>query len=357
MKRLIAIAAAGCVLLTAGCGQRAPSADEGGGAGGPSSFAERAVPAPAPGEPTAGPDGAALPAPGGPAPLSADGRTSGTQPNAAAPVPTPAPAPAQSVPAPEPAKPNAKAEKPRQRGPAKPEPKAPAVSVQKSQSSAAKKLSLSELRAKYPEAFKVSGASKERNVALTFDDGPDDRFTPQVLDVLKAHGVKATFFLLGKRAEEHPDIVRRIVREGHAIGNHSYRHPQFPKLTVDQFAQEIEQTEEVLNRLTGYRPKLLRPPYGAIDEEQLQWAKSRGYMIVNWNVDSLDWKNLGEQQVSGNILGHAKAGSIVLQHSAGGDKQDLSGTVKALPGIIAKLREQGYGLVTVPELLHLSKSK
>jgi polysaccharide deacetylase family sporulation protein PdaB len=229
--------------------------------------------------------------------------------------------------------------------------------VQKSQQIAGKKLTLPQLRAKYPDAFRVSGASKERNIALTFDDGPDERFTPQVLDVLKAHGVKATFFLLGKKAEAHPAIVKRIVREGHVIGNHSYRHPLFTKITVDQFAQEVEQTEEVLNRLIGYKPKLLRPPYGEIDEEQLQWAKSRGYVIVNWNVDSLDWKNLGEQQVSGNILGHTKAGAIVLQHSAGGDSQDLSGTVKALPGIISKLREQGYGLVTVSELLHLPKQK
>jgi len=234
--------------------------------------------------------------------------------------------------------------------------KSPSVSVQKSQTSS-RRLTLPQLRAKYPDAFKLSGTSKERNIALTFDDGPDDKFTPQVLDVLKAHGVKATFFLLGKQAEAHPAIVKRIIREGHAIGNHSYRHPLFTKITVEQFNKEVEQTEEVLNRLTGYRPKLLRPPYGEINEEQLLWAHSNGYVVVNWNVDSLDWKNLGEQQVSGNILGHTKAGAIVLQHSAGGDSQDLSGTVKALPAIIAKLREQGYGLVTVPELLHLSKSK
>lgn len=235
--------------------------------------------------------------------------------------------------------------------------KAPSVTVQKSQSTAGKKLTLPQLRAKYPDVFRVSGASREHSIALTFDDGPDERFTPQVLDILKAHGVKATFFVLGKKAEAHPAIVKRMIREGHVVGNHSYRHPLFTKITVDQFAQEVEQTEEVLNRLVGYRPKLLRPPYGEIDEEQLQWANSRGYVIVNWNVDSQDWKSLGEHQVSGNILGHTKAGAIVLQHSAGGDSQDLSGTVKALPGIIAKLREQGYGLVTVPELLHMPKGK
>lgn len=237
------------------------------------------------------------------------------------------------------------------------QPKNPSVTVQKSQSTAGKKLTLPQLRAKYPDVFKVSGAAKESSIALTFDDGPDDRFTPQILDMLKAYGVKATFFVLGKKAEAHPDVIRRMVKEGHLVGNHSYRHPLFTKLTVDEFAKEVEQTEDVLNRIIGIRPKLLRPPYGEINEEQLQWAKNSGYMIVNWNVDSLDWKSLSEQQVSGNILGHTKAGSIVLQHSAGADSQDLSGTVKALPGIIAKLRGQGYNLVTVSELLHLPKYK
>ncbi|TMV51009.1 polysaccharide deacetylase family protein [Paenibacillus mesophilus] len=251
--------------------------------------------------------------------------------------------------------PSPKPEQPKGKRPA--QAKAPSVTVQKSQTTAGKKLTLPQLRAKYPDVLRVSGASRERSIALTFDDGPDERFTPQVLDILKAHGVKATFFVLGKKAEAHPAIVKRMIREGHVVGNHSYRHPLFTKITVDQFAQEVEQTEEVLNRLIGYRPKLVRPPYGEIDEEQLQWANSRGYVIVNWNVDSQDWKSLGEHQVSGNILGHTKAGAIVLQHSAGGDSQDLSGTVKALPGIIAKLREQGYGLVTVSELLHLPKSK
>ncbi|RKN64321.1 polysaccharide deacetylase family protein [Paenibacillus ginsengarvi] len=272
-----------------------------------------------------------------------------------------------SVPAPVPAAPVAETgkkepaavpvPKPEPRSKASKAAKVPSVSVQKSQAQAMKKLTIAELRAKYPEVFKLSGSAKEKNIALTFDDGPDERFTPQVLDVLKAYGVKATFFLLGKKAEAHPAIVKRIVREGHAIGNHSYRHPLFTKITVDQFADEVGRTEEVLNRIIGYRPKLLRPPYGEIGEGQLQWASAGGYVVVNWNVDSLDWKSLGEKQVSGNILNHTKAGAIVLQHSAGGDSQDLSGTVKALPAIIMKLREQGYGLVTVPELLHLPKNK
>lgn len=233
----------------------------------------------------------------------------------------------------------------------------PTVSVQKSQQIAAKRLTLPQLRAKYPEAFRVSGAPQDRRIALTFDDGPDDRFTPQVLDTLAAHGVRATFFVLGKKAEAHPEVLRRIVREGHELGNHSFSHPLFTKMTVEQFTGQIEQAETVIRQLGGYSPRLIRPPYGEIDEEQLQWAHKNGYTVVNWNVDSLDWKSIGAQEVSNNVLGHTKAGAIVLQHSAGGDTQDLSGTIQALPGIIARLREQHYELVPVSELLHLPKQK
>ncbi|MDF2721829.1 MAG: polysaccharide deacetylase family protein [Paenibacillus sp.] len=266
------------------------------------------------------------------------------QPQSAAAMPEPVPDPQPAL------KPEPPASSP-------PAPKPPTVSVQKSQSLESKRLTLPQLRAKYPDAFKVSGNSKEKSIALTFDDGPDAVFTPQVLDVLKAHGVKATFFVLGVKAEAHPAIVKRMIQEGHIVGNHSYRHPLFTKLSVEQFAHEIEQTDRQLVSLIGYRPKLLRPPYGEINEEQLLWAKNHGYVVVNWNVDSLDWKNLSESQVLANVLGHTKAGSIILQHSAGGGSQDMSGTVRAIPGIIVKLKEQGYRLVTLPELLKVPKSK
>ncbi|MFD0867543.1 polysaccharide deacetylase family protein [Paenibacillus residui] len=218
-------------------------------------------------------------------------------------------------------------------------------------------LTLSELRAKYPDSFRLKGSSKGKKVALTFDDGPDQRFTPQVLDVLKKYNVKATFFLVGYRAEANPAVVKRIAKEGHVIGNHSYNHPNFPKLPVTVFEQQINRTQNILSRLIGYEPKYIRPPYGAINEEQLQWAIKNQFLIVNWDVDSLDWKGLDAKQVSANILNHAHAGAIILQHSAGGDGQNLSGTIEALPGIIEKLQADGYELVTIPQLLNMSKSK
>lgn len=238
--------------------------------------------------------------------------------------------------------------------------KKPSVPVQKNQGQARisqKKLTLSQLVVKYPDTFKVRGSAQEKKVALTFDDGPDTRFTPKVLDALKVSQVKATFFVLGSQANAHPDMIRRIVNEGHIIGNHSYSHANLPKLTVDKFQSQIMSTESVLQGLIGYAPKLIRPPYGAINEEQVRWIADHHYLIVNWNVDSLDWKSLNSDQVLNNIMQQTKPGSIILQHSGGADSQDLSGTVQAIGPLISKLKAAGYTFVTVPELLHVAKSK
>lgn len=238
--------------------------------------------------------------------------------------------------------------------------KRPSLPVQKNQGQvriSQKKLTLSQLVVKYPETFKLRGSSQEKKVALTFDDGPDTRFTPKVLDALKANQVKATFFVLGTMANAHPDVIKRIVNEGHVIGNHSYSHENLPKLSVDKFQYQIESTESILQNLIGYAPRLIRPPYGAINEDQVKWIATHHYLIVNWNVDSLDWKSLNSDQVLHNILQQTKPGSIILQHSGGADSQDLSGTVQAIGPLITKLKAAGYTFVTVPELLHVTKSK
>jgi peptidoglycan-N-acetylglucosamine deacetylase len=233
--------------------------------------------------------------------------------------------------------------------------KKPSIPVQRQQETTQRKLSISELRSKYAEFFKVNGQTGVKKIALTFDDGPDNMYTPQVLDVLKAHNVKATFFLIGRRAEMNPSVVQRIIQEGHVIGNHSYNHPLFTKLSLADYKNQIERTSDILHTQIGYYPKLIRPPYGEITEEQLKWTGSQHYVIINWNIDSLDWKGLSADQVSRNIMSHARPGAIVLQPSAGGDKQDLSGTVAALSAIISQIRADGYELVTVPQLLNLPK--
>lgn len=214
-------------------------------------------------------------------------------------------------------------------------------------------LTLEELHKKYPTYFRISGSPDKHEVALTFDDAPDPRFTPDILDVLKKYNVKATFFVIGNRAEEHPELVRRMISEGHVVGNHSYSHPDFLKISDEAFHKQVNQTQTILKRLIGYEPALFRPPYGNITEEQIQWLASQNMYMIFWNVESLDWKGLSANQILANVLGHARRGSIILQHAGGGVGEDLSGTIKALPQIIEAFRKKGLQMVTVPELLDI----
>lgn len=221
------------------------------------------------------------------------------------------------------------------------------------QSSDRKSPTLGQLRSKYSETFKFSGPHVKR-VALTFDDVPDARYTSQVLDVLKMYKVKATFFVVGDRARKHPEIVRRIQREGHIIGNHSYNHPNFKPISLVKFQKQITRTEQVIQSIVGYRPKFIRPPYGEINEEQLKWAQRQGYTVVNWNVDSLDWKGLNKVEIQNNILQEVGPGSIILMHAGGGVGSNLTGTIKALPDVVKKLRGEGYQFVDLSHLLGIS---
>ncbi|MFB9327580.1 polysaccharide deacetylase family protein [Paenibacillus aurantiacus] len=208
-----------------------------------------------------------------------------------------------------------------------------------------------ELQRRYPGTFFVRGSRGSMKVALTFDDVPDPRYTPKVLDILAKYRVRATFFVLGSKAKAYPAMVARMRKEGHMIANHSYDHPVFPKISVHQFSQQIAQTDLLLRSLAGYSPRYLRPPYGAITPKQIEWAQANGYTVVNWDVDSEDWRSIGSARIMANIKSTLQPGSIILQHAGGGATQDLSGTVKALPQLIQYLRKKGYEIVPLPELL------
>ncbi|MCM3748251.1 polysaccharide deacetylase family protein [Paenibacillus pasadenensis] len=203
----------------------------------------------------------------------------------------------------------------------------------------------------FPGAFATHGPATSRRVALTFDDVPDNDYTPKVLDILAREKVKATFFIVGERALKHPDMVQRIVAEGHAVGNHSYDHTSYASLSMSEFKDQVERTNKLLHSQLGFTPRFIRPPYGEILPEQLLWTQSRGYYVVNWNVDTEDWKGLGPDQILRNVRRTLGPGSIILQHAGGGIGEDLSGTVKALPRLIQLLKQKNYELVTVPELL------
>jgi len=222
---------------------------------------------------------------------------------------------------------------------------------QHKRSSRRKTLSWGALQKRYPGTFVIGGPRGEKKVALTFDDVPDPRFTPKVLDILARYKVRATFFVVGSRASKYPSMVKRMQREGHIIGNHSYNHAVFSRISLPAFRQQILRTDAILRPLAGYSPRLIRPPYGEILPEQIEWMKRNGYIAVNWDVDSADWRGIDSNTVLFNIKKTLRPGSIVLQHAGGGTGQNLSGTIEALPRLIKLLHSKGYRIVTLPELL------
>ncbi|MFZ5944560.1 MAG: polysaccharide deacetylase family protein [Bacillota bacterium] len=214
-----------------------------------------------------------------------------------------------------------------------------------------------DLASEYPKVFYRQGSIKEAKVALSFDDGPDNNYTVKMLDILKKHNVPATFFVIGKRCELYPEVIDRMVKEGHLIGNHTWSHPNIVKLSNSKVIEEVTATDKVIKSRAGYSPLLFRSPYGSIDRQKVELLRDRGYKITAWNVDSLDWKGLSAAEVKTNILENMTQGSIILQHSAGGIGEDLSGSVEALDDIIRVLKKDGYQFVTVDKLLGIKGKK
>lgn len=206
---------------------------------------------------------------------------------------------------------------------------------------------------KYNYAF--SGPYNKAEVALTFDDGPDPVFTPLILDKLKNHGVKATFFLLGANIEKFPEIVKRIAAEGHVIGNHTYSHPKLTEVSNEDYHQQIQKSDELIQKLAGYKPKFFRPPYGAINESQLQWANVQGMMVTQWSIDTLDWQGLAAADITETVLTNALPGSVILQHNA--PDVPLQGSVAALDQMIPELQKKELRLVTLPEMFGMAKER
>ncbi|HYQ89350.1 MAG TPA: glycosyltransferase [Candidatus Binatia bacterium] len=198
------------------------------------------------------------------------------------------------------------------------------------------------------------GATKERVVALTFDDGPNGPFTDAVLDILHREGVKATFFLIGKNARLYPDVAARIAREGHVIGNHTDSHPAGFALATARFQRaEIDRAEESIHAVTGVYPHLFRPPQGIRSPWMMQVLAKDSLVTVTWDDAPGDWVPYSSRQLAASTIAHAHPGAIILLHDGLNLARhpDRSATVEALPTIIDRLREEGYRFVTVPELL------
>lgn len=187
-------------------------------------------------------------------------------------------------------------------------------------------------------------------VAMTFDDGPNATLTPKLLDLLAAHHMKATFFVVGENAAAYPDILKRAVRDGHEIANHSWSHPNLGKMGDDAVRRELQKTDDAIKAAIGVRPTLLRPPYGSITARQKNWIHDDfGYRIIIWDVDPLDWKRPGASVVTHRIVSETRPGSIVLAHDI------HPPTIEAMPATFDQLQEKGFKFVTVSELLAMAR--
>jgi peptidoglycan-N-acetylglucosamine deacetylase len=187
-------------------------------------------------------------------------------------------------------------------------------------------------------------------IAMTFDDGPSATLTPKLLDLLAARHIKATFFVIGENVAEHPEIVERAAREGHEIGNHSWSHPNFGKMSAESVRSQLRRTDDAIKNATGKRPTLMRPPYGSITDREKHWIHDEfGYQIILWDVDPYDWRRPGPAVVRNRILKETQPGSIVLSHDI------HPGTIEAMPSTFDALEAKGFKFVTVSELLQLAK--
>jgi peptidoglycan/xylan/chitin deacetylase (PgdA/CDA1 family) len=200
-------------------------------------------------------------------------------------------------------------------------------------------------------------------VALTFDDGPNEPYTSQILDLLDQYDAKATFFVLGKNVELHPDVAKRIVTEGHVLGNHTYSHNANHAL-IDDGGTEIKRAQLAIRTVCDVEPHLYRPPHGKKSPWELEYLKKQNLIEVTWSVQAneahreLVFGKPVPEEVANDIIKQVKPGKIILMHDGYGvnhndTRSDKSLTVKALPIIIEKLQSQGYSFVTVSELLNI----
>ncbi|MEU7282181.1 polysaccharide deacetylase family protein [Streptomyces sp. NPDC045431] len=190
--------------------------------------------------------------------------------------------------------------------------------------------------------LRMSGTG--RTMVLSFDDGPDPRYTPAVLRTLRAYDVRAMFFVCGELAAARPDLLREMTADGHVVGNHSWSHPNVTKLPPSRIRDELGSTSDVIARVTGSPPLWYRAPYGAWNRHSFEIGAELGMEPLAWTVDTLDWTEPGTASIVSRVLDGAGPGVVVLSHDAGGDR---SQSVAALKTYLPRLLEAGYH-VTVP---------
>lgn len=193
------------------------------------------------------------------------------------------------------------------------------------------------------DAGEAGGRQQEKKkVALTFDDGPDAEYTPLLLDGLAERGVKVTFFVIGKQAEAQPELMDRIVKEGHLIGNHTYNHVDIRHMTESAAVEELLKANEIISKYTGEEPCFMRPPFGSGSDKI---EKKMEMIQVLWTIDTMDWACKNEAKICSTVYKEIEENSIILMHD------EYPSTVRAALSIIDKLQDEGYEFVTVDQIV------
>lgn len=188
--------------------------------------------------------------------------------------------------------------------------------------------------------------TEEKKIAISFDAAWGDEYTQEILNILEKEGIKTTFFLVGLWIDKYPDQVKAIVEAGHEIGNHSSNHPDLVKKDKKTIEQELKVTNDKIKEFTSKETKLFRPPFGSYSDQVIKIAEEQGLYTIQWDVDSLDWKNEGSEQIINRVISNIRPGSIVLFHN------NAEHTTEALPSIIKELKEQGYTIIPISELIY-----
>lgn len=192
-----------------------------------------------------------------------------------------------------------------------------------------------------------------KQIALTYDDGPNDPHTLKLLEVLARHDVRATFFLIGRYVRRRPDLAHEVVHAGHAIGNHTFTHPHLVISAAVETRNQLEECQRAVQEVTGEVPRLFRPPFGGRRPSTLKIARSLGLEPVMWNVTSWDWENLPADTIVENCVRQMRGGDVVLLHDGGHRAlgADRSQTIIATERLIERYKSEGYEFVTVPQMM------
>jgi peptidoglycan-N-acetylglucosamine deacetylase len=192
-----------------------------------------------------------------------------------------------------------------------------------------------------------------KQIALTYDDGPNDPHTLRLLEILAKHNVHATFFLVGRYVKQRPDIAREVARAGHVVGNHTFNHPNLIYASAAQVRSELQQCTQALTEAVGQHSRLFRPPFGGRRPVTLRIARSLGLEPVMWNVTAWDWKGKPAEYLERRVCRQVRGGDVILLHDGGHAVfgADRSQTVIATDRLIARYKAEGYDFVTVPEMM------